>query len=86
MAELAGFFLVCVCGGGAPLGKQGNQGFGSGELDDPSLTPLAFRGEKKKSRLYEAQSLNTWNQHVQISVVSVDHKQQLIADRSERWT
>ncbi len=35
---------------------------------------------------YEAQSLNTWNYHVQFSVVSVDHKQQLRADRSERCT
>ena len=37
---------------------------------------------------YEAQSLdlNTWNYHVHFSVVSVDHKQQLRADRSERWT
>ncbi len=31
------------------------------------------------------QSLNTWNYHYH-SVVSVDHKQQLRADRSERWT
>ncbi len=33
---------------------------------------------------YEAQSSNAWNYHVQFSVVSVDHKQQLRVDRSER--
>ncbi len=35
---------------------------------------------------YQAQSTNVWIYHVQFSVVTVDHKQYLGADHSQRWT
>ncbi len=45
-----------------------------------------FKFISREARWYEAPSLNSWTYHVQFSVVCVDHKQQLIADRGERCT